>query len=69
MTPLPILPTSDWLAREALEAGGMGETDLREIAEDATQIALLEQERAGVDVLTTGDMGRVRFIIGFRRAG
>ena len=33
--------------------------------EDATQVALLDQERAGVDVLTTGEMGRVRFIIGF----
>ena len=43
----------------------MGATDLRELAEDATQLALLDQERAGVDVLTTGEMGRVRFIIGF----
>ena len=33
--------------------------------EDATQVALLDQERAGVDVLSTGEMGRVRFIIGF----
>src|SRR4030066_121284 len=31
----------------------------------ATQAALLDQERAGVDVLTTGEMMRVRFIIGF----
>lgn len=75
MTALPMLPTSAigshglpgwvWLAREALEAGRLGQTDLRELAEDATQIALLDQERAGVDVLTTGEMGRVRFIIGF----
>jgi len=72
---LPILPTSVvgshglpgwvWLAREALEAGRLGATDLRELAEDATQLALIDQERAGVDVLTTGEMGRVRFIIGF----
>ena len=75
MTALPLLPTSVvgshglpgwvWLAREALQAGRMGATDLRELAEDATQLALLDQERAGVDVLTTGEMGRVRFIIGF----
>ena len=71
----PLLPTSVvgshglpgwvWLAREAMEAGRLGALDLRELAEDATQIALLDQERAGVDVLTTGEMGRVRFIIGF----
>ena len=75
MTSLPLLPTSVvgshglpgwvWLAREALEAGRLGATDIRELIEDATQAALLDQERAGVDVLTTGEMGRVRFIIGF----
>ena len=71
----PLLPTSVvgshglpgwvWLAREALEAGRLGATDVRELMEDATQVALLDQERAGLDVLTTGEMGRVRFIIGF----
>jgi 5-methyltetrahydropteroyltriglutamate--homocysteine methyltransferase len=74
-SPLPLLPTSGvgshglpgwvWLAREALEAGRLGATDVRELIEDATQVALLDQERAGLDVLTTGEMGRVRFIIGF----
>ncbi|HET7340167.1 MAG TPA: methionine synthase [Methylomirabilota bacterium] len=71
----PLLPTSVvgshglpgwvWLAREAMEAGRLGALDVRELTEDATQIALLDQERAGVDVLTTGEMTRVRFIIGF----
>jgi 5-methyltetrahydropteroyltriglutamate--homocysteine methyltransferase len=59
------LPGWVWLAREALEAGRLGALDIRELSEDATQIALLDQERAGIDVLTTGEMGRVRFIIGF----
>ena len=59
------LPGWVWLAREAMEAGRLGVLDVRELTEDATQIALLDQERAGVDVLTTGEMGRVRFIIGF----
>jgi 5-methyltetrahydropteroyltriglutamate--homocysteine methyltransferase len=59
------LPGWVWLAREAMEAGRLGALDLRELTEDATQIALLDQQRAGVDVLTTGEMGRVRFIIGF----
>jgi 5-methyltetrahydropteroyltriglutamate--homocysteine methyltransferase len=59
------LPGWVWLAREAMEAGRMGPLDVRELMEDATQAALLDQERAGVDVLTTGEMMRVRFIIGF----
>ncbi|PYN78761.1 MAG: methionine synthase [Candidatus Rokuibacteriota bacterium] len=59
------LPGWVWLAREAMEAGRMGAIDVRELMEDATQAALLDQERAGVDVLSTGEMMRVRFIIGF----
>jgi 5-methyltetrahydropteroyltriglutamate--homocysteine methyltransferase len=72
---LPLLPTSVvgshglpgwvWLGREAMEAGRLGPLDLRELMEDATQAALLDQERAGVDVISTGEMMRVRFIIGF----
>src|SRR5882724_4489503 len=50
------LPGWVWLAREAMEAGRMGAVDLRELVEDATQAALLDQERAGVDVVTTGEM-------------
>src|SRR5437016_14135769 len=48
-----------------MEAGRLGAVDLRELMEDATQAALLDQERAGVDVVTTGEMMRVRFIVGF----
>jgi 5-methyltetrahydropteroyltriglutamate--homocysteine methyltransferase len=59
------LPGWVWLAREAMDAGRMGVVDLRELMEDATQAALLDQERAGVDVVTTGEMMRVRFILGF----
>ncbi len=59
------LPGWVWLAREAMAAGRLGRLDVLELREDATQMALLDQERAGIDVLTTGEMGRVRFIIGF----
>ncbi|MBI4634781.1 MAG: cobalamin-independent methionine synthase II family protein, partial [Candidatus Rokubacteria bacterium] len=59
------LPGWVWLAREALEAERLGQVDLRELVEDATQLALIDQERAGIDVVSTGEMGRVRFIIGF----
>jgi 5-methyltetrahydropteroyltriglutamate--homocysteine methyltransferase len=48
-----------------MEAGRLGAVDLRELMEDATQVALLDQERAGIDVVSTGEMMRVRFIIGF----
>jgi 5-methyltetrahydropteroyltriglutamate--homocysteine methyltransferase len=59
------LPGWVWLAREAMAQGRLGALDMRELMEDATQAALLDQERAGLDVVTTGEMGRVRFIIGF----
>src|SRR5262245_64212144 len=59
------LPGWVWLAREALEQNRLGPIDVRELMEDATQAALLDQERAGVDVVSTGEMMRVRFIIGF----
>src|SRR5262247_2800034 len=59
------LPGWVWLAREAMAQGRLGPLDVRELLEDATQVAIVDQERAGVDVLTTGEMGRVRFIIGF----
>jgi 5-methyltetrahydropteroyltriglutamate--homocysteine methyltransferase len=59
------LPGWLWLAREAMAQGRLGAIDVRELMEDATQAALLDQERAGIDVVTTGEMGRVRFIIGF----
>jgi 5-methyltetrahydropteroyltriglutamate--homocysteine methyltransferase len=59
------LPGWVWLAREAMAARRLGALDVRELMEDATQAALLDQERAGVDVVSTGEMMRVRFIIGF----
>ena len=75
MDSLPKLPTTVvgshglpgwvWLAREAMEAGRLGQIDVRELMADATQAALLDQERAGIDVVSTGEMMRVRFIVGF----
>jgi 5-methyltetrahydropteroyltriglutamate--homocysteine methyltransferase len=72
---LPVLPTSvvgshglpGWveLAREAMAQQRLGQVDLRELMEDATLVALRDQELAGVDVVSTGEMMRVRFIVGF----
>jgi 5-methyltetrahydropteroyltriglutamate--homocysteine methyltransferase len=73
--PLPLLPTSvvgshalpGWLVlgREAHAAGRLGPTDLRELVEDATRIALADQLEAGIDVPANGEMGRESFTLGF----
>lgn len=72
---LPLLPTTVvgsaplpswlWLAREAMSAGRLGTAEVREVIEDATRVSLWDQAEAGVDVLTTGEMPRVRFIRSF----
>ena len=40
------LPGWVWLAREALEQNRLGPIDVRELMEDATQLAPLDPERA-----------------------
>jgi 5-methyltetrahydropteroyltriglutamate--homocysteine methyltransferase len=72
---LPILPTSvvgshgipGWvhLAREEAGRGTLSSADLTEVFDDATKLALLDQERAGVDVVSDGEMRRLHFIQGF----
>ncbi|MFQ5850537.1 MAG: methionine synthase [Candidatus Binatia bacterium] len=65
---LPLLPTTvvgshakmGWwsLIRQEAEAGRLGPIDLKEALDTATDIAILDQERAGVDVITDGEMRR-----------
>ena len=67
-TALPILPTSvvgshakiGWwyLIRQEAEAGRLGAKDIQEALDTATDVAILDQERAGVDVITDGEMRR-----------
>ncbi len=69
--PLPLLPTSvigsyawpGWLhlALEAARMGRLGPDDLRETQDDAVDLAVRDQEEAGVDILTDGEMRRVGF--------
>jgi 5-methyltetrahydropteroyltriglutamate--homocysteine methyltransferase len=59
------LPGWVWLARQAITEGRLGAADITELLEDATHIALADQERAGVDVVSTGEIARVDFIVGF----
>jgi 5-methyltetrahydropteroyltriglutamate--homocysteine methyltransferase len=53
------------LGREAQAAGRLGPLDLRELVEDATRIALLDQLEAGIDLPANGEMGRENFTLGF----
>lgn len=68
---LPLIPTSvigsyawpSWLhlALKAAEDGLIGEEDMREAQQDAVDTALRDQEDAGVDIITDGEMCRVGF--------
>lgn len=72
---LPLLPTSvvgshgrpAWLvtALAAIGRGEYGPRDVAELADDAVAIALRDQELAGVDVVTDGEMRRQDFILNF----
>ena len=70
---LPILPTTVvgsyaipawlWAAYEKIEAGGFGAMDVAETENDAVATAVRDQERAGVDVISDGEMRRQGFIV------
>ena len=72
---LPLIPTATigsyaapgWyqIVREHVNRGEFGETDLRELIEDASSVALSDQERAGLDVVSDGEVRRADFIMGF----
>jgi 5-methyltetrahydropteroyltriglutamate--homocysteine methyltransferase len=49
------------LAVAAAERGELGPTDIREVQDDAVDLALRDQEEAGIDVVTDGEMRRVGF--------
>ncbi len=69
--PLPLLPTSvlgsharpAWLhlALQAVERGEFGPDDMKETEDDAVDMAVRDQEEAGVDLITDGEMRRVGF--------
>ncbi|MBC7813594.1 MAG: methionine synthase [Burkholderiales bacterium] len=68
---LPIIPTSvigsyawpAWLftALEAAQRGEYGPKDMQEAQDDAVDVAIRDQEDAGVDIITDGEMRRVGF--------
>lgn len=74
---LPILPTSvigsyaypGWMltALEQIEQGKYGATDIREVYDDACSMAILDQERAGIDIVSDGEMRRWYFVQSFTK--
>ncbi len=73
--PLPLLPTTVigshaypgwmWTALDEVEKGNYGRTDERELYDDAVNMAIRDQERAGVDVISDGEMRRWYFVQSF----
>ena len=55
-------PSWFWTALDKIKAGEYGQTDVRETFDDATQLAIRDQERAGIDVLCDGEMRRYFFV-------
>ncbi len=49
------------LAVAAAERGELGPVDIREVQDDAVDLALRDQEEAGIDVVSEGEMRRVGF--------
>src|SRR5215211_192061 len=68
-TALPLLPTTvvgahgrpSWwyLAAEAIRDGRFGSQDTEETLDHAVDLAILDQERLGIDVITDGEMRRL----------
>src|SRR3954454_15530928 len=68
-TALPLLPTTvvgahgrpSWwyLAAEAIRDGRFGTQDTEETLDHAVDLAILDQERLGIDVITDGEMRRL----------
>ena len=72
---LPLLPTTVigsyampgwfWTAVGEIDKDNYGRTDIRETFDDAVNLAIMDQERAGVDVITDGEMRRWYFVQSF----
>lgn len=54
-----------WTALDEVEKGNYGLTDQRELYDDAVNMAILDQEKAGVDIVSDGEMRRWYFVQSF----
>lgn len=54
-----------WTALDEVEKGNYGLTDQRELYDDAVNMAILDQEKAGIDIVSDGEMRRWYFVQSF----
>jgi 5-methyltetrahydropteroyltriglutamate--homocysteine methyltransferase len=52
---------------QAIAHGDYGPTDIQEAVDDAAALAIADQERAGIDIVSEGEVRRTDFIMGFYR--
>jgi 5-methyltetrahydropteroyltriglutamate--homocysteine methyltransferase len=52
-------------ALDQIEEGGFGDTDEREMYDDAVKLAIQDQESSGIDLITDGEMRRWKFVQSF----
>ncbi len=58
-------PSWLWTAMAEIEKGNYGPTDIKETYDDAVNMAIMDQERAGVDIISDGEMRRFYFVQSF----
>ena len=59
------MPSWLWTAMAEIDEGNYGQTDTRETYDDAVNMAILDQERAGIDIISDGEMRRYYFVQSF----
>lgn len=58
-------PFPGWLEHAAADGNAFGPADVAEMQDDATTVALMDQVRAGLDVITDGEQARFDFNLSF----
>ena len=58
-------PFPGWLEYGSLHANNFGPADIAEMQDDATTAAIMDQVRAGLDVITDGEQTRFDFNLSF----
>lgn len=76
-TDLPLIPTQVigshgvpgwiWIVRDAVAEGKMGPADIDEALKDAVNLAIMDMEEAGVDIISDGEMQRADFTWNFHQ--
>jgi 5-methyltetrahydropteroyltriglutamate--homocysteine methyltransferase len=56
------IPSWVWSAQAEIQLGHYGDLDRKDVWEDAARVAILDQEMAGIDLISDGEIGRTEFI-------